>query len=705
MNYPLVSEYVSSIKLAGDNLEQLSHLKPVLEDDGNPVFSSGNFAVVFKMWSERENKFYALKCFIKDQSGRDESYHLIADELRYISRDFIVPIKYFDKELFVDSSSCADAEFPVLLMDWVEGITLDKFVRQHLHDQYALQMLTYQFCRMASWMMTQPFAHGDLKPDNILVKKDGSLMLVDYDGMFVPAMKGQKAREIGSPDFRHPTRSIDHFDEHVDDFSFASIAMQLCAIALDPSLLTNRHGDKLLLNEADHRDLPNSDMHAHLRSLLNNHDFEQLYALYHLAHAQQTLRAVSYQVFQVPKPMIMPEAVKQTLSIMSPLPESVRRSYTKVTDEDLASSVMDDYGVLYSHDGSRLLKGCDLSSYSIRSGTQIVCDYAFNNCASLNSLILPESVTNIGDWAFGNCILLNSVSIPDSVTSIGDFAFSGSLNLSSVCIPANVKHIGKNPFAGSEVAEIISKSPLFVVENFSLYDKDKTIIIAFLNKHISDFSLPNTVEIIGDEAFDCCLNLVSVHLPNSVTRIGNNAFFCCQSLTSINVPSSVTCVGDGAFSHCYALRSIHLPESIVEIGNEVFRDCMNLASIDIPGSVISIGRNPFLECSALHITCKSPFFETDGDALYSLGKIRLIAFLNHGLFHFRIPETVSIIEPESFWGCYNLVSIYIPNSVTSIACDAIECCDRLTSIFIPIGARSKFEKLLPKSLHIKLKEQ
>ena len=299
MNYPLISEYVEAIRLAEENLEQLAHLRPVLDNDGNPVMSSGNFAVVLKMRSERDGKCYALKCFIKDQPGRNESYRLIADELEFVSSDFLVPIKFCDKELFVDTAACGETEFPVVVMDWVEGITLDRYVRQNLHNQYALQMLTYQFCRMASWLMNQPFAHSDLKPDNILVRDDGSLVLVDYDGMYVPAMQGQKARELGSPDYRHPARTEDDFNEHIDDFSLATIAMQLCAISLDPSLLPDGQGDTLLLTEADNCDLPNSDIHARLHSLLSSPDFERLYALYHLAHAQQTLSNTSFRTFLI----------------------------------------------------------------------------------------------------------------------------------------------------------------------------------------------------------------------------------------------------------------------------------------------------------------------------------------------------------------------------------------------------------------------
>jgi serine/threonine protein kinase len=195
--YPTISEYLEAIKSAEDNFEQLKHLRPVLDDDGQPVMTGGNFAEVFKMEDKRTGKFHAVKCFLREQEGRAEAYRQIAEELEYVSSTFLTPIKYLDKELFVDTSNSDESEFPVLLMDWVEGLTLDKYIREHIDDQYELSLLAYQFSRLAMWLMPQPFAHGDLKPDNILVKEDGTLVLVDYDGMYVPAMKGQKAEVVG----------------------------------------------------------------------------------------------------------------------------------------------------------------------------------------------------------------------------------------------------------------------------------------------------------------------------------------------------------------------------------------------------------------------------------------------------------------------------------------------------------------------------
>ena len=88
MNYPLISEYIESIKLAEDNFDELSYLRPVLDADEQPVMSSGNFAVVFKMKDERDGKLYAVKCFMKEQEGRAESYKLIAEELEFVSSNY-----------------------------------------------------------------------------------------------------------------------------------------------------------------------------------------------------------------------------------------------------------------------------------------------------------------------------------------------------------------------------------------------------------------------------------------------------------------------------------------------------------------------------------------------------------------------------------------------------------------------------------------
>ena len=317
MNYPLISEYIEAIKSAEDNFEELSYLRPVMGDDGLPVMTSGNFAVVFKMKDERSEKNYAVKCFTKEQEGRSESYKLIADELEYVSSNYLTPITFLEKELFVDTDQTTETEFPVLLMDWVEGIPMDKYIQKNINNQYVLELLAFRFSKLATWLLAQPFAHGDLKQDNILVKEDGSIVLVDYDGMYVPAMKGQKARELGSPNYRHPERTIDEFDRHIDDFPLATICLSLKAIALKPDLLNNGTGEcGLLLNESDYIDLKASKIMQELMFLLPDNELCSLLGLFLIVLSQKKLEVLSSNMFFLSKPTKKTDEPKKIAGII-----------------------------------------------------------------------------------------------------------------------------------------------------------------------------------------------------------------------------------------------------------------------------------------------------------------------------------------------------------------------------------------------------
>ena len=307
MQYPLISEYVRAIQDASNNLDELAHLVPVLDDHGEPYRSSGAFAVVFKMKDEQTGKCYALKCFTEEQEGRAEAYRQIADELEFVDSSYITSVKYLDKEIFVDSS-CEEDEFPVLLMDWIDGETMETYIAENYQDNYAMAMLCYRFCKMAAWLRSQPFAHGDIKPDNIMVRPDGTLTLVDYDGLFVPAMKGQKSPTIGTKDFSHPLRTIDDFDETIDDFALASIALSLKAISLKPSLFDDYGAaDRLLFSAEDYRDLSKSKVLAALQELVNDEEVNTLLSLFLLAKTKKNLVMCSLRLLEVSKPIISQE--------------------------------------------------------------------------------------------------------------------------------------------------------------------------------------------------------------------------------------------------------------------------------------------------------------------------------------------------------------------------------------------------------------
>ena len=670
MQYPLISEYVKAIQDAGDNLDKLTHLTPVLDDHGEPYRSSGAFAVVFKMQDKSTGKYYALKCFTEEQEGRADAYRQIADELDMVDSPYITSVKYMEKELFVDCQ-CEEDEFPVLLMDWVEGETMEAYIAANYHNQSAMSLLCYRFGKMAAWLHSQSFAHGDVKPDNIIVSPDGSLTLVDYDGMFVPSMKGSQSPTIGTRDFCHPLRTVDDFDETIDDFSLASIALSLKAISMNSTLLdTYGASDRLLFSEKDYRTPSNSKVISALQGLMCDKDFCTLYSLFMLALARKELSACSFRLFIGKKPL---------------LPQTIEDLSTKVTWEELKEAFTDEWGVEYSKDRRKLLKAPQglNGTYSIRKGTKIICDWAFGwskfiGRRSLTSLVIPDSVTNIGDYAFSGCSSLSSVVIPDRVTSIGDCAFENCSSLTDIVIPDGVTNIGKCAFEGC--------------------------------RSLTDIVIPDGVTSIGDCAFENCFSLTGIVIPDSVTGIGKFAFDGCSSLSSVVIPDSVSCIGSGAFKNCSSLSSLVIPDCVTSIGNYAFAYCKSLTDIVIPNSVTSIGDNAFRHCSSLSsvvipesvvnlngnpfcrwdggLKCLSPYFIYDNKVLFDKDKSKIIAFRDKNTTSYVIPDSVTRIGESAFRHCSSLSSLVIPDSVTSIGESAFSGCCSLKSLVIPDSVTS-----------------
>ena len=697
MQYPLISEYVRAIQDASNNLDELAHLVPVLDDHGEPYRSSGAFAVVFKMKDEQTGKCYALKCFTEEQEGRAEAYRQIADELEFVDSSYITSVKYLNKEIFVDSS-CEEDEFPVLLMDWIDGETMESYIAENYQDNYTMAMLCYRFCKMAAWLRSQPFAHGDIKPDNIMVRPDGNLTLVDYDGMFVPTMKGQKSPTIGTKDFSHPLRTVDDFNETIDDFALASIALSLKAISMNSTLLdTYGASDRLLFSESDYRTPSSSKAISALQDLMCDKDFCTLYSLFMLALARKDLSACSCRLFIGEKPI---------------LSQTIEDSSTEITEDELKEAFIDEWGVKYSKDGRKLLKAPKelRGGYSVKEGTRIICNHAFfwcsslsnivvpnsvisigdrafsccsslssivipdsvtdigndafSHCSSLSSIVIPDSVTDIGNDAFSHCSSLSNIVIPDSVTSIGDYAFSGCSSLSNIVIPDSVISIGNGVFSGCLLLEYISipksviclnknpfsdwkgvlecLSPNFIYEDDVLFNKDKSKIVSFRNQKIESYIIPDSVTSIGDYAFSGCSSLSNIVIPDSVTDIGKCAFSHCSSLSNIVIPDSVTSIGNDAFLRCSSLSNIVISDSVTSIGNGAFLGCSSLSNIVIPDSVTSIGNYAFSDCSSLSSIV--------------------------------IPDSVTDIGNDAFSHCSYLSNIVIPNSVISIGDRAFRDC-------------------------------
>ena len=238
-------------------------------------------------------------------------------------------------------------------------------------------------------------------------------------------------------------------------------------------------------------------------------------------------------------------------------------------------------GVLFNKDKTSLILypvDSERESYEIPNSVETVGSNAFYKCTNLRSITIPESVVTIEDSAFSDCTGITEIKIPSSVTSLG-YAFAG-------CPIENIVVDKDNPNYSSVDGVLFSK------------DKTKLILYPVANSRES-YTIPNSVNTIGDSAFENSNNLKNIIIPNTVTNIESDAFSYCTELTNITVPGSVIEMGKFIFSYCLNLTSANIEEGIKELNYATFYGCENLSSIILPSSLELIDYNVSAYCSNL----------------------------------------------------------------------------------------------------------
>jgi serine/threonine protein kinase len=253
---------------------------------GLPRAICGSFASVYHVSSG--GRQLAVRCFLHHFTDQQQRYAAISEFLSKHTLPAAVSFRFLTRGIRV-----REQWFPSLKMDWVVGDNLTDWVRQHVDDHAALSSMCEKFLELCGDLSALGIAHGDLQHGNILVSPSGRLKLVDYDGMYVPALSGLQSHELGHRHYQHPQRTRRHFGTYLDNFSAWSIYTSLICLAQDPRLLERvGGGDECLLFRQSDYDRPDASTTLHA---LQAHDDGAI------RDAARTLREVlSTPIEQVP---------------------------------------------------------------------------------------------------------------------------------------------------------------------------------------------------------------------------------------------------------------------------------------------------------------------------------------------------------------------------------------------------------------------
>lgn len=729
---------------AEDNFATLNKLRPVQNEDGCPVMSSGNFAVVFKMKDITSKKCYAVKCFIKEQLGRDSAYKTISQELNKVTSEHIVSFQYLENELFVVLSGGEETEVPVVVMDWVDGVTLDSYIKQNIDEPFTLSYLAYQFMGFANWLLSCDFAHGDIKPDNLLVKKDCTIVMIDYDGMFMPSFKSNIVNEVGSPYYQHPQRTSDTFSKDIDDFSLLVILIEI--------LLSKNHKELCspIFTKQDYSNITEASV--------INRIFPSVEFALNIAVAELINSLLHCQI-DIPKDTFnrLTKFVNNNYFEESNL--EYKRLKKKYHDDKryiwkfytkgyqgkeecypvLPSVYVEGYD--YEHDGYPCVikDGCLLHVCDWDGGSYMGDEWE----EDWDLIVVPQNIVTIGDESFKGCSYTQFVVLPNSIRNIGDSAFSGCSQLQYIVLPDKIERVGKN-LLNLWPQDYIESTGYKNLELLAQFEKD--IIIPFSEighrrtfKDLKWTGISQEYMNFLDVYNESCCNFKNFLVPNGRKEYYQNLLpqykdyiiefseYVNSEDTNINpltaciakkigvksskiikysgneeicvIPSNVRTICTHAFSENDRIKKVIIPNTVTSFGTSIFRDCKNLESITLPDNMSSIPNEFLAGCENLKEIILPSNIKSIGNNAFgyckSLCKINIPSGVTHigsnafshctSLNSIILPSTVDVLGEHAFWGCDSLEKVILPGKMTKIGGNLFNGCKSLVSIEVPNG--------------------
>jgi hypothetical protein len=303
-----------------------------LDRFGMPKPATGGNAVVYKAKEPGGflsfKKTWAIRCFLRPISDHAERYEAISRHLGKVRLPYDVNFQFLKQGIQIRSNW-----FPIVKMQWADGDLLHSHIEKHLRYPASLAALRAKWVRLVRHLEAAQVAHGDLQHGNILVRGE-SMQLVDYDGMWVPALRGRQATETGHRAYQHPERSGQDYGQEIDRFSALVIYLSLAALERDVALWERFHtGDNLIFVREDFQQSGRSAIWQQLRRI-GSREIDQLAAALAVMVRQHPMKvgnldSVLKNLTSFKFPTSIPTSTPAQRAAPRPAPASVTPSWMK----------------------------------------------------------------------------------------------------------------------------------------------------------------------------------------------------------------------------------------------------------------------------------------------------------------------------------------------------------------------------------------
>lgn len=416
---------------------------------------------------------------------------------------------------------------------------------------------------------------------------------------------------------------------------------------------------------------------------------------------------------------------------------------TNLKTMDLSEAVIVPGGTYYIHIDD---KGTVRDYYVPENAPELVPDKLFYNCFTIEKIILPKNIREIGIGCFFKCADLKEIVIPDEVKRINSTAFGACINLETITLPSKLEHLGGYAFTHCKSLNNLTIPEGVKHLHMRLFEQTVKMSTINLPSHIDEIdqecffgavalekiTIPEGVELIPERCFEYCSELNEVTMPTTLTSIGNMAFKDNNKLSKIHFNNSLMSIGLQSFMGCESIERLDFPNSLEEIGNEAFRNCKNTKAINFGTGLKSIGelaffhnnsiekvtfpegimvvdygafaecigikevelgkaqpeliQNPFLGCLALekiNVSDDNQKYATEDDVLYSKDFTKLYCYPNaRTKTTFVANDALVKVEDVAFWFCKNLKEIEFSPNFTTMGMRPFWGCGNINKITV-----------------------